>query len=174
MRAERPRPLARQQADAAGSSVDKYPMMRLDFECLVQEVPDRQALQHQDRALLVGNVVGQLDYFLRRDVPFSRVTAEVEIIGNAVAGMKISHARSDRYYLARRFITGDEWQAGRLVESGAIIHVDEVETHGMLADANLAGPRRGHLDGFINQGFGPPYLVHPYGLGHIRFSQALP
>src|SRR5207302_4213308 len=67
VRAERPRPLTREQTDAAGSSVDQHPKVLLDFECFVQEVPDRQPLQHQNRTLLVGDVVGQLYELFRRD-----------------------------------------------------------------------------------------------------------
>ena len=144
MGAERPRPLAGEQPDAAGGGVDQHPMVRLDLEGLVQQVPDRQPLQHQHRALLVGDMVGQLDQFVRRDVPLAGIAAEIEIIGDAVAGMKIGHAGPDRQNLAGGFIAGDERQSRRLVEAGAIIHVDEVQADGMLADANLAdGPGAG-------------------------------
>jgi hypothetical protein len=40
----------------------------------------------------------------------------------------------------------------------------------VLADANLAGSRRWYVDGFIDQGFRAPYLMHAYGLGHREFS----
>ena len=92
MGAERPRPLACQQADSAGGGMNQHPMVRLDLEGLVQQVPHRQPLQHQDRALLIGDMVGQFDQFLRRDIPFAGIAAEIEIIGDAVAGMKIGHA----------------------------------------------------------------------------------
>jgi hypothetical protein len=39
-----------------------------------------------------------------------------------------------------------------------------------LPDANLAGSRRGHIDGFINQDLRAPHFVHEYGLGHVGFS----
>jgi len=35
-------PLAGQQADAARRGMNQHPMVRLDLECLVQEIPDRQ------------------------------------------------------------------------------------------------------------------------------------
>jgi hypothetical protein len=44
MCAERPRPLAGEQPDAAGRGVDQYPMALLDLEGLVQQVPDREPL----------------------------------------------------------------------------------------------------------------------------------
>src|ERR1700737_4331934 len=55
-----PPPRGGEKADAAGRGMDQDPMVRLDLECLVQEVPDRQPLQHQDGALLAGEVVRQL------------------------------------------------------------------------------------------------------------------
>src|SRR6202790_772050 len=50
--AERPRPLACEQADAAGRGMDQDPMVRLGLECLVPEGPDRQPPQDQDGAPL--------------------------------------------------------------------------------------------------------------------------
>src|SRR6185312_13865497 len=64
MRAERPRPLAGEQPDAPGRGMDQHAMMRLDLEGLVQQVPDCEPLEHQHRALLVGDVVWQLDELL--------------------------------------------------------------------------------------------------------------
>ena len=40
----------------------------------------------------------------------------------------------------------------------------------MLADTNLAGCRRGHVHGLINQSFRTPHLVHAHGLDHINLS----
>ena len=94
-------------------------MMRLDLEGLVQEVPDRQPLEHQHGALLVGDVVGQLDQLVGGDDALGGVAAEVEIIGDAVAGMEIGDAGPDRDDLARGLVAGDERQARRLVEAGA-------------------------------------------------------
>ena len=113
---------------------------------------------------------GSLTSFSARHIPFAGVAAEIEIVGDAVAGVKIGHAGPDRQDLAGGFIAGDERQPRRLVETGAIVHVDEVQADGMLADANLAGSRRGHIHGFIYQGFRTPYLVHAHGLDHIRRS----
>ena len=72
VRAQRLRPLAREQADAAGGGVDQHAMVRLDLEGLVQQIPDRQALEHQHGALLVGDVVGQLDELVRGNVALGR------------------------------------------------------------------------------------------------------
>ena len=98
------------------------------------------------------------------------IAAEIEIIGDAVAGMKIGHAGPDRQNLAGGFVAGDERQSRRLVEAGAVIHVDEIQADGVLADANLAGSRRGHVHVLINQGFRAPHLVHAHGLGHFGLS----
>ncbi len=145
-------------------------MVRLDLECLVQEIPDRQPFQHQDRTLLVGDMVGQFYELVGRNVPFARIAAEIEIIGDAVAGVKVGHAGPNRQHLAGRFIAGDERQSRRLVEAGAVIHIDEVQADRVLADMDLARPRRGHVHRLIHQGFRAPYLVDPHGLGHLEFS----
>ena len=174
MRAERLGPLARQQADAARRGVDQHPMSGLDLEGLVQQIPDRQPLQHQHGALLVGDVVGQLDQLVPGNVALGGIAAEIEIVGDAVAGMKIGDAGPDRHNLAGGFIAGDERQPRRLVEAGAVIDVDEVQADGMLADANLAGSGRRHVDGFVNQGFRTTHLVHAHGLGHCGSSLQLP
>src|SRR4029079_8418132 len=54
---KRPRPLACEQPNAAGGGVDQYPMVRLDLESLVEEVPYGEPFEHQHRALLVGDMV---------------------------------------------------------------------------------------------------------------------
>ena len=100
------------------------------------------------------------------------VAAEIEVIGDAIAGMEIGDAGSDRDHFARGFVAGDERQARRLVEAGAEIDVDEVEADGVLADADLARSGRRHLDVLINQRFRAPYLVHAHGLGHDDGSLA--
>src|SRR4029077_2978953 len=98
--------------------------------------------------------------------------AEIEIIGDAIAGVKIGDTGSYRDNFARSFIAGNERQAWRLVETGAEIDVDEVEAYGMLADSNLA--RRGScdVDVLVYQGFRTPHLVHPHGFGHDSLSLA--
>src|SRR3954454_4074211 len=42
----------------------------------------------------------------------------------------------------------------------------------MLPNAYLPWSGSGHLDSLIDQGFGPPHLVHPHGLCHFDFSTA--
>src|SRR6516225_5047072 len=117
-------------------------MMRLDLESLVQEVPDRQPLEHEYGALLIGDVVGQLDEFVPGNVALARIGAETGIVGHTIAVVEMRNIGPGGDELARRLITGDERQAGRLVETGAIIDIDEVEPDRMLADAHLAGSRR--------------------------------
>ena len=166
MGAHRPRPLAGQEADAAGCGVDQHAVMRLDLEGLVQEVPDRQPLEHQDGALLVGDVVGQFDELVGGDHPFGGVAAEIEVVGDAIAEVEIRDAGPDGNHFAGGLVAGNERQAWRLVEPGAEIDVDEIEADGVLADAHLARSGRRHGDVLINQGFRTPYLVHAHGLGH--------
>ena len=142
-------------------------MVRLDLERLVQKVPDRESFQHQDRALFVSDVIRQLDQPFPGDVALAGIGAEIGIVGDAVARMKIGHARSDRQHLAGRFVAGDEWKGRRLVEAGAVIDVNEIQPHGSLADAYLACFRCGHVDVFVDQGLWAPNLVHPHSLRHL-------
>ena len=149
-------------------------MAGFDLEGLVQEVPDRQPLEHQDGALLVGDVVGQLDQLVGRDHPLAGIAAEREIIGDAVAGVKIGDARADGHDLAGGLVAGDERQPRRLVEAGAEVDVDEIQADGMLTDADLARSRRRHVHVLIHQGFRTPHLVHAHGLGHDSLSLGIP
>ena len=144
MGANRARPLTGEKADAAGGGMDQHAMMRLDLEGLVQEVPDRQPFEHQHRALLMGDVVGQFDEFLGGNLTLRGVAAEIEIVGDAIAGMEVDDAGTDRDDLARGLVARDERQTRRLVEPGAVIDVDEIEADGMLADTDLAGSGRGN------------------------------
>ena len=121
----------------------------------------RQPLEHQDGALLVGDVVGQLDQLVGRDHPFAGVAAEREI-GDAVAGVKIGDARADGHDLAGGFVAGDERQPRRLVEAGAEIDVDEIHADGMLADADSPGPGAGTSTSHT-PGLPDPHLVHAHG-----------
>ncbi|GAA0004361.1 hypothetical protein BRDID11002_43630 [Bradyrhizobium diazoefficiens] len=95
-------------------------MVRLDLEGLVQKIPDREPLEHQHGALLVGDVVGQLDQLLPGDIALAGIGAEIVVVGDAVARMEIRDARPDRDDLARGLVAGDERQLRRLVEAGAI------------------------------------------------------
>src|SRR6516165_4806398 len=151
MGAQRTRPLASQKADATGGGMDQDSMMMLDPEGLVQEIPDGETLQHQYGALFISDVVGQLDQLLPGDVALGRIGTEVVVVGDAIAGVEMRHAGAYRDYLAGRFVAGDERQPGRLVEAGAIVDIDEIQPDGVLADADLAGPRQGQIDGFVDQ-----------------------
>ena len=115
-------------------------------------------------------MVGQFDQLVCGYHAFAGIATEVEIIGDAVAGMKIGDTGTYRQHVASGFIARDERQPRRLVETGAVIHVDEIQADGVLADANLARSGGGDLDVLIYQGFRTPYLVHAHGLGHGDFS----
>src|ERR1700756_5030681 len=154
--------------------MDQHAMMRLDPEGLVQEIPDGQPLQHQHRALLEGNVVGQLDQLLPGNVALGRIGAEVVIVGDAIAGMEMRHAGANRDHLARGFIASYERKSRRLVEAGSVVDIDEVQPDGMLADADLAGSWRRQVVRLIDQSLGASHLVHAHGLGHPNLPRQPP
>ena len=139
----------------------------LDLEGLVQQVVHGQALQHQHGGLLVGDHVRQLHQPVGRHDAFAGIAAEPERVGDAVAGMKAGHARTDVDDIARGFVAGDERQRRRLVEAGAEVGVDEVQAAGALADVHLALAGCGNLDVLIGEDLRPSRLMHPYRLGHL-------
>ena len=64
-------------------------MMWLDLERLVEQIPDRQSLEHQDRALLVCDVVRQLDELFLGNVALRRIAPEGEVVSDAITGIKL-------------------------------------------------------------------------------------
>src|SRR5205814_9667863 len=107
---------------------------------------------------------------VRRDQRVAGVAAKGEMIGGAVAGVKVGDAGTDGHDLAGGFVSGDERQPRRLVEAGAEIDVDEIQADGMLTEADLARSRRRYVHVLIHQGFRTRHLVHAHGLGHDSLS----
>ena len=112
-------------------------------------------------------MVGQFDELFPRDVALTGVGAKIVVIGDAVAWVEIGDARPDRDDFAGRFIAGDERQPRRLVQTGAVIDVDEIQADSVLADTDFARSRRRQIDSFVDQGFRTSHLVHAHSLDHL-------
>ena len=83
--AERFRPLADDQPDAAGCGVDQDRLARLHPMDRAEEHVRGHALQHHRRGLLGGDGVGQLHQPVGGDQAFLRVTADRTGVGDAIA-----------------------------------------------------------------------------------------
>jgi hypothetical protein len=100
--AERAEPLAGDQPDAAGRSMQEHGVAELGAVGPMDQVIGRQALQHHRRGLFVLDRVGQLDQRRsRHDARFGIGAGRSAGIGDAVAGLHIGDAVADRLDGAR-------------------------------------------------------------------------
>jgi hypothetical protein len=164
--AQRLGPLAGDEADAAGGSVEKDGIALLHLEDLTDQVLRGQALQHHGRALLVADALGQYDQALgRHDARFGIGALRAADIGDVVAGLDVADAGADLLDHAGCF--GAEPARQRHgVEAAADIGLDIVEADRGVAHARLA--RAGFADGdfFPVQNFGAAGLVETDGMRH--------
>ena len=112
-----------------------------------------------------------------RDIADAALECEAEIhkyVGDeAILTWPDATANADGEYLACRLVAGDERHPRSFIQTGTEIDVDEVEPHGMLANAHLAGARRGEFGVLIDQGLWTSDLVHPHGFGHRPISSSV-
>ena len=153
--AQVPRPLAGDEADAAGGRMQQQRRALADLVGLAQQVAHRHALQHHGGAGLVVDAVGQLDEPVGGHHPLLGVAAHGARIGAAVADLEVGHAGAHGHDLAGSLRAGHE-RRRHLVEARALIDVDVVDAHGMLLERTWPGPGAGTstLSHFITSG--PP------------------
>ena len=159
-------PLRGDEPDAAGGGVEQDGVAGLHPVGPPQQVLRGEALEHHCGCGLVGDGVGQVDHTLGVDHDLLGIGAGGAGIGDALADTEIGDALTERIDHARALLAEGEGERGRLVSAGAEIDVDEVDTDGGLADADLARTRlrRGHV--LVGHRLGPAILVHPDRLGH--------
>jgi hypothetical protein len=141
--AERVRPLARDQADAAGGSVPYQEIARRERPLgpgPPQEVLHRQALQHHRGAAREVDRVRQARHRDRRHVAHLGVAADLRRrVRDPVARRDVRDPRAHRLDAAGALGAEHGRQLHR-VEPGAVVDVDEVDAARVVADADLAGP----------------------------------
>jgi hypothetical protein len=85
-------------------------------------------------------------------------------VGDAIAGLEPFHGRPDLHDFARALAARRERQARRRVEAGALIDVDKVDPDRVLAQPDLALPRRGRrFDLLVLQGLRAAGLMNANG-----------
>jgi hypothetical protein len=152
--AEGARPLADDQADAAGGGMDQDGVAGLDLAGTAQQVLRGHALQHHRRTGLEVDRVGQLDQAVGRDVAHFGIGADRAAgIGDAVADLEVRDRAAHRLDHAGAF-EADAGRHGQRIGAGAVVDVDVIEADGVVAHARLVGRRVADADFFPAQDFG--------------------
>jgi len=112
---------------------------------LIDEILRRHALQHDGGGLFVGHALGHMHELVDAHQALLAVGAQHAAIGDAVTLLETFHLRPDLDDHAGRLAPDGVGQR-RLVEAGASIDVDEVETDRGVPDLHLAGAGRTDLD----------------------------
>ena len=119
-------------------------LQALGRQRLAQQVLRRQAFQHHRRASLEADFVGQPAHGQRGHHALLAVAAgRVAGVGGAVAGFQVRHALAHRLDDAGAFHAQVQ-RHRQLVQAAALVHVDEVQADGVVADADLARPGFAH------------------------------
>ena len=164
--AEGARPLAGDQADAAGGRVVEDRLAALQRIDLAEQVLRRHALHHQRRGGAVGDALGQRDQHVGRHHAHVGIGAlRAEQVADAVAGLDVGDAGAHRLDDADGVGAEAVGQRQRIA-AGAEIDVDEVDRHVGVAHARLAGPGLADLDRLELEHFGAAGLVEADGVGH--------
>jgi hypothetical protein len=151
LQAQRPGPLAGDQAHAAGRGMPQHVVAGLQAfgrQRLLQQVLHRQALEHHAGGGVEGDVVGQLAHLRRgHDARFAVRARRVGGVGGAVTDLQVRDTLAHRFHHAGAFHAQRQRQRV-LVQAGALVDVDEVQPAGVVADADLAraGLAHGHVD----------------------------
>ncbi len=161
-------PLAGDQAHAAGRRVEQHkvaglqPALRLGA---AQQVLHRQALEHHGGTGLEGDSVGQLaDAFGRHHTQLAVAAGRLAGVGGAVAHLQVRDALAHGLDHTRG-LHAELQRHGQLVHAAALVDVDVVQAHRLVADADLAGA--GFADSDIHQLelFDAAVLVNADGFG---------
>ena len=158
-RAEVLRPLAGDQANAAGRGVEQQDRVGADLVGLAQQIAHRHALQHHRGRRFIGDPVGQLHGTVGRHQALLRVGAHGIGVGDAVARLELSYATADIRDFTGAFHAHHGGQVRQGIEAAALIGIDIVEAHGVVLDADLAGARLADVDVLPLEFFGSAMLV---------------
>ena len=170
-RAEMLRPLAEDEADAAGGGVDQDDVAGFDRVGAAHQVLRGHALEHHRRRLLLRDVVGQPDQALGREQPRLGIGPQIGPldpgIGHAVAGLDDGDVFAHGLDHAGPLGPEDRGQGDR-VHAAAVVRIDVVEPHRRVANERLARARPADLDLVPGQDLGPAGPMYAHGHGHRR------
>ena len=128
-----------------------------------EQVLHGQALEHHGRAGFKGNGVRQFAHALgRHHAQFAIAARRLAGIGGPVAHLQMRHALADGLDHARGFHAHLQ-RHGQGIQAGTLVDVDVVQTHGLVADADLARAGLAHRDIDQLEFFGAAVFVDAYG-----------
>src|SRR3954451_13426082 len=157
-RAKRCRPLAHDEADAAGRCMDQDRVAFVHREYRAQEHVRGHALQHHSRSLFAAYRVGQLHQPVGVDQPLFGIAADGSRISDSVAALHIVDVGTDRFDHAGAFDARSERELLR-VQPTAVIHIDEIEAGGLLPYLDLPTFGLSDLDVFPLEDIGSAGFV---------------
>ena len=169
LQAHRARPLAGDQADAAGGRMEQHEVAFLQAALrlrALEQVLRGEALEHHGRAGVEVDRIGQLAHALgRHHAQLAIAAGRLAGVGGAVAGLQVRDARAHGLDDAGRFHAQRRGHLQR-VQAGAVVDVDEVQADRLVADADFAGARLAHLHVDDLQLFRTAGLGDLYGFAH--------
>ncbi len=168
-RAQRRRPLAEEDADAAGGGLHQHHIAGPDLVDLAQQILCGHALQHHRRRRLVGDAVGDFHQPIRSNHPRLAVAARNRRIRNAIAGLELGDLGADSLDHSGALVAGNKRQAERKAPV-ALVDLDIVEAHRCVAQPHFVRPDIAHLDLFPAQDFGAAILMNANSVGHLSLS----
>ena len=140
-------PLDQDGADPAGGGVGQDGLAGLDGIAAAQQELRRHALQQAGGGQFAGDAGGDLHRPRGRDRGGLGIGAGLAGVGDPVADPEPLHPLADRFHHPGRLLSEHRRELHG-IEARALVGVDEVQAHGLVADQDLArlGSRDGKVD----------------------------
>ena len=115
----------------------------------VKQVTGGHAPKHHTSCLSAVDAVRQPDQSMGRDAAVLSIGPRGNAgVGHPVTRLEFRDIGSHRLHDAGAFQTQDGGQRRQRIESGAVIHVNEIEPNRLLVKPDLPGPRRSGINIF--------------------------
>jgi hypothetical protein len=166
-------PLASDQAHATGGGMEQHKVTGFEAtlgQRALEQVLGRQAFEHHGRTGLERNRIGQLAHALGgHHTHFAIAAGWLAGISCTVAHLQVRHALAHGFHHTRALHAQLEWH-GQGVQAAALVHVNEIQANGFVADADLTRARLTHRDIDQLHDFGTTVLVDLDCKAHGKFS----
>ena len=163
-------PLASDQAHATGGGMEQHKVTGLQTtlgQGALEQKLGGHAFEHHGRAGVEVDRIGQFAHHFGRHHPHFAIAARgLAGIGRAVPHLEVGDARAHGLDHARSFHAQVQGH-GQGVQTGALVHVDEIQAHRFVADADFTGARVTHGDINDFEDFGTTVLVNADSSGHV-------
>src|ERR1700676_1224217 len=117
--------------------MDQRALSALQWERALDQIVRGHSLQHQRGRVAQRDVLRHFDQARSRDRGVLSATAERHRVGDAIAGLDVRDTLADRFDDPGALAAENEWKLRRLVESGAVIDIDEVDAGSLQLDECL-------------------------------------